>query len=144
MQGLDAVEKMDHAHRDVIRGICLCVLGRVALDQDDTDGAKAAFQQVVVQMEGRPKAISGGHLVVQAKAGLTRSGVGDQPFEEAVLLFGARQRFDFSFNAVANDGVSLLELSRAALTLGRVEQARELLERARAAGSGEAPAEELP
>jgi hypothetical protein len=40
-----------------------------------------------------------------------------------------------------DDGTSLLELSRAAAAAGRAEEASELRERARAAGSGEALAE---
>lgn len=144
MEALIAVEKMDHALRDMMRGLCLCVLGRTALEQDDRIGATAAFQQVLVQMEGRPNVISGGYLVVMAKAGLARSGGDGTAFEEALSLFESKNGYEFSFSPGTTDGVALLDLARAAADLGRLDDAHDLLERARGACSGEAATWEIP
>ena len=53
-------------------------------------------------------------------------------------FFEHRVGFNFSFLMVCSDDVSLLELARVANKLGRTQQASELFERARQAGSTEA------
>ena len=119
LAGLDAVEKSDHMYRDTIRGVCLCVLGRTALEQSDLPAARAAFQQAVSHLRGRPRALGGGHLIVQALAGLARLGGGPAHFEEALALFERREDFDFSLFWLCGDDVTVAELSRAAAALGR-------------------------
>ena len=95
-------------------------------------------------MDGRPNVISGGYLVVVAKAGLARSGGDSTAFDEALSLFQSRKGYEFSFSPGTSDGVALLDLARSAAALGRVEEARELLDRARSSGSGEAATWEIP
>lgn len=75
---------------------------------------------------------------MQALAGLARAGSGNGSFEQALSLWRERSGHDFSFMWVCTGGATLLELSRAAAALGRDAEAAELLESARAAGSGEA------
>ena len=138
LDGLEAVEKSDHMYRDTIRALCLCVLARTALEQEDLAAARAAFHQAIAHLRGRPRALGGGYLLVQALAGLSRAGEGLEPFEEARTLFEKRTGFDFSLLWLCNDDVTLLELSRAAAVLGRTADAEDLWNRAREAGSVEA------
>jgi len=138
LEGLDAVEGSDSMYRDSFRAICLCALGRTALAQSDAAAARAAFGQAVAHLRGRPRGLGGGHLLVQALAGLARAGEGAGRLDEAEALFAARRGHDFSALWTCTDDVSLLELARAAAAVGREERARELWERARSAGSGEA------
>jgi adenylate cyclase len=138
LEGLAAVERSDFMYRDTFRGVGLCALGRAAVAQHDLAAAGAAFGQAVAHLRGRPRSLGGGHLLVQALAGLSRAGSGEGPFEEALCLWRDRSGHDFSFMWVCTDGVTLLELSRAAAALGRDSEAAVLLEKARAAGSREA------
>jgi len=119
LEGLEAVEKSDHKYRDTFRAVCLCVLGRAALDQEDLPAARAAFTQAIAHLRGRPRDLGGGHLLVQALAGLSRAGEGAEHFEEAMRLLDGRQGFDFSYLWICSDEETLSELSRAAAALGR-------------------------
>jgi TolB-like protein/cytochrome c-type biogenesis protein CcmH/NrfG len=136
LEGLEATEKSDHMYRDTFRAICLCVLGRAALDQEDVPAARVAFAQAVAHLRGRPRALGGGHLLAQALAGLSRAEEGPKPYEEASRIFENRRGFDFSYLWCCSDDVTLYELSRAAGAIGRTEEASSLLEKARAAGRG--------
>ena len=138
LQGLEAVERSDFMYRDTFRAVCLCVLGRSALSEGDIAAAQAAFTQATAHLRGRPRALGGGQLLVQALAGLSRSGSGSGPLDEALALFDRREGYDFSMMWCCSDDVSLLELSRAAAAAGRPAQADELLRKAVAAGSREA------
>jgi TolB-like protein/Tfp pilus assembly protein PilF len=138
LEGLEAVEKSDHMYRDTFRAIGLTVLGRAALDEGDVPAARAAFAQAIAHLRGRSRALGGGHLLVQALAGLTRAGEGAEPQQEASRLFQDRRGFDFSYLWCCSDDISLFELSRAARAAGRMEEAAALLEKALAAGSSEA------
>jgi len=142
LQGLQAVEKSDFMYRDTFRGVSLCTLGRTALDQGDAAAGQAAFTQAVGHLRGRPRALGGGHLLVQALAGLARSGGGGTPLDEALALYDRRAGHDFSLMWACSDDVTLLELSRAAQACGRADAAVKLLARARsAAGEGVAGSE---
>jgi len=134
LSNLDEIERTDHVVRDSGRATALCVLGRVALDQDDIAAARAAFDQAAAQMRGRPAGIGGGHIMVQTLAGQTRAGAGPAPFDEALELFERREGFNFSWGLTSSKEVSLSELALAAATLGRDRLAQELLARARRAG----------
>ena len=81
---------------------------------------------------------------MQALAGLARSGHRVEPFEEATRLFEERQGHNFGPLIGISDDIDLLELSRAAAALGRMELARDLLEKARDHGSTEALTESVP
>ena len=137
LQGLEAVERSDNMYRDTFRGVCLCALGRTALQQNDREAARAAFHQAASHLRGRRRTLGGGSLLVQSLAGLARAGEGAAPLEEAMRLFERRKGFDFSFFWTLTDDVTLLELARAATAVDRNDQARPLLDRARQAGSGE-------
>jgi serine/threonine protein kinase/Tfp pilus assembly protein PilF len=117
LEGLEAVERSDHMYRDSFRANCLCALGRAALDQGDTAAARAAFSQAIAHLRGRPKALAGGHLLVQALAGLSRSGAGSPPLEEAIRLFEKRQEFNFCWLFGCSDAETAAEISAAAATL---------------------------
>jgi tetratricopeptide (TPR) repeat protein len=138
LAGLEVVEASDHMYRDIFRGFSLCTLGKVALQQGDIGAARAAFGQAASHMRGRPRAVGGGMVMVQALAGLARAGEGAAPFEEALLVFERRQGFNFLFFYGCVDHLALLELARAARALGRFDEASALLARAREAGSREA------
>ena len=138
LTGLRALEETDHMYRDTWRGLFLCGLGKTGLEQGDLDAARVAFTQASLHLRGRRGARGGGHVLVQALAGLTRCGEGPQPFEEAMHLFEQREGFDFGQLWYCDEDVGLLELSRAASTLDRIQLARELLERACDLGSAEA------
>ncbi len=138
LEALESVEKSDSMYRDSFLGVCLCALGRTALEQDDTAAAHAAFTRATAHLRGRPRGLGGGQLLVQALAGLARAGAGDAYLDQAVDLFRVRRGHDFSTLWVCTDDVSLLELARAAAAIGRPEDAAGLFAEARAAGSGEA------
>jgi hypothetical protein len=86
-------------------------------------------------LNGRPRTLGGGHLVVQALAGLARAGGDGAPFSEALALFESRQALNFQYFHGCHDDVTLLELARAARAVGRRGDAESLLARAREAGS---------
>ena len=142
LEGLDTVERSDHMYRDSFRAVCLCVLGRVALEENDLEAARASYVQAIAHLKGRPRALGGGHLLVQALAGLSRAGEGEAAYEQAVALWGKREGFNFSWLWRCSEDVTLYELSLAARALGRAGEAETLLHRALAAGSSEAAAGE--
>ncbi len=144
LEGLASVEKSDSMYRDTFRAVGLCALGRTAVGQEDLPAARTAFAQAVLHLRGRPRSLGGGHLLVQALAGLSRAGEGAGPFEEALALWRARTGHDFSFMWVCTGDVTLLELARSAAALGRAADAEEFLGKARAAGSQEALVGGLP
>jgi tetratricopeptide (TPR) repeat protein len=128
-EGLDATEKKDHMYRDTMRGLFLCGLGRTALEQEDAEAARAAFTQAVLHVRGRSGMRCGGHALVQALAGLARAVGEPRSFVEAIELFEQRRGFDFTPVWGLFDDIDLLELSRAARSLGRDDEARALLGR---------------
>lgn len=131
-------------YRDTFRGVCLCALGRTAVSQGDAAAAHAAFLQAASHLRGRPHGLGGGFLLVQALAGLARSGAGAAPFEEAIALYRSRRGHDFSVMWACSDDVTLLDLARAAAALGRGQESGELFSAARRAGSREASSLETP
>jgi tetratricopeptide (TPR) repeat protein len=140
LAGIEAAEKSDHMFRDSFRGVGLCALGRTALDQGDLEAARAAFGQAVAHLRGRPRTLGGGYLLVQALAGLTRAGAGQSHLDEALDRFRKREGANFSWLWMCSEDISLLELSRAALAIGREREAEELHRAALEAGSREAAA----
>ncbi len=143
LEGLEAVEKSDNMYRDTFRGVCLCALGRGALEQGDEAAARTAFSQAAAHLRGRPRGLGGGFLLVQALAGLARAGDAER-FGEAARLYRDRRGHDFSFLWACTDDVTLLELARAAAAVGRSGEAEDLFRQARAAGSREALALPAP
>ena len=144
LEGLALSEQTDHMYRDTFRGVCLVSLGRTALRQGDIDAARAAFQQAVLLFRGRPRALGGGHMLVQALAGLAQSGSGAALLEEAMTLEESRSGFNFNWLWCCQPEISHLELARAANVLGRKDLARTYLKRARDAGLHEALREPDP
>jgi tetratricopeptide (TPR) repeat protein len=137
LRALESVERSDHMFRDSFRGMALCCLARTAFDQGDVAAARAALHQVLAHVQGRERALGGGHLVVQALAGLARAGESVARFNEAHQLFAARDRFNFSAGSTTDDATTLTALAQAARALG-LPIASDLLIRARDAGSYEA------
>jgi hypothetical protein len=119
-------------------------LGRTALRQGDIDAARTAFQQAVFLFRGRPRALGGGHLLVQALAGLAQSGSGAALLDEAVNLERSQAGFNFMWLWCCQPEISHLELARAANAVGRKDLAHEYLQRARDAGLREALQEPDP
>ncbi|MEO6212144.1 MAG: protein kinase [Vicinamibacterales bacterium] len=136
LAGIAAAERSDHMYRDTFRAISLCGLARTALDQGDAAAAHAALTQVVAHLRGRERTLGGGFLLVQALAGLARSGDGIASLKEATRLFRERDRFNFSLLWTCDDETTLVELARAATALGLPTDG--MLDRAHAAGSYEA------
>ncbi len=137
LSGLEAVERSDHMYRDTFRAVALCSLARISLDADDLGAARAALHQAIAHIRGRPRTLGGGFLMTQALAGLARAGEGAHLLDEALQLFTERDRFNFAIVFSCADDVTLVELGRAALALGRPEGIA-LLERACQASSFEA------
>ncbi len=135
--GLERLEKTDHMYRDTWHGLFLCGLGRNALHLGDEPAAQAAFNQAVLHLRGRP-ARCGGHVLIQALCGMTRASGDAEPFEEASRRHEEREGFDFTQVWGCTEDVGLLELSKAADTLGRTELAGDLFQSALDWGSGEA------
>lgn len=134
---LDDIERSDHMYRDSNRAVALCILARIAFDQHDAAAALAALQQAIAHINGRHRMLGGGHLLVQAMAGLARAGAGAHWLVEARRLFTTRDRLDFSQVWTCQDDATLVELARAALALGDSD-GQALMERACEAGSIEA------
>jgi serine/threonine-protein kinase len=136
LSAIEAAEASDHPYRDTFRAYGLCVLGRIALEQGDLDGVRAAYGQVIAQLRGRTRPRSCGHLMVQALAGLGRAG-DTTAFIEALRLFECRETWDFTHFYGCLPEIDLFELARAAQALARSSEAGTLLARAREAGSRE-------
>jgi serine/threonine protein kinase/Flp pilus assembly protein TadD len=137
LEGIEAAEASDHSYRDMFRALGLCVLGRIALQQGDLAAARAAYAQVTSQLRGRTRPRACGHLMVQALAGLGRTG-NAAAYEEGLDLAQRRHTWDFGLFYGCQHEQGLLELARAAQALGRSAQTQALLARAREAGSLEA------
>jgi TolB-like protein/Tfp pilus assembly protein PilF len=135
LESVRDAETSDHVFRDNYRAISLCLLGDIALRQDDDEAARVAFDQAIAQMRGRPHGAGRGWVVVNALAGQARATGDERPLDEALRLEASREGFDFSFAGWAATRYStLMHLAVAAAGLGRREHARELLQGARAAG----------
>ena len=102
------------------------------------------INQAALHLRGRSRARGGGHPFVQALCGLAQSERVEAAFEEALDVFRRREGFDFRFFWCCMDDLTLLELARAAKSLGRTELARQLLSEAIDIGSMEALSEEMP
>jgi serine/threonine protein kinase/tetratricopeptide (TPR) repeat protein len=138
LDALETIERSDHMYRDTFRASALCCLARIAFDQGDLPAARAALQQVVAHVQGRDRMLSGGHLMVQALAGLARAGDGKVRLDEAHTLWRMRTRFDFS-HGFSGDATTLTALGLAARALC-LPESRALLQQASDAGSSEARA----
>jgi eukaryotic-like serine/threonine-protein kinase len=137
LQGVQSVERSDFSYRDTIRALCLGALGRATLLLDDRAAAHAAFAQAIAQMRGRSRTQAGGHVLVHALAGLSRTTGDPAAFEEGLRTFETRDGYSFKYFFGCSDAFTLLELARTAHALGRQELARSLLARARSAGCRE-------
>lgn len=138
IRSLEDVEGSDHVYRDTTRAVCLVSLGRTASQQADQEAAVAGFRQAEQHLRGRARALGGGHLLVQALAGLARASGDVASYEQARDLFDKREGFDFTWLWMCTDDVTLFELARAANAVGREADARALRQRALEAGSVEA------
>jgi serine/threonine protein kinase/tetratricopeptide (TPR) repeat protein len=135
LEGLNSIERSDHAYRDTIRAFCLGALARVALAQGDDEGARVAYAQAVAQMRGRKLTLAGGHALVQALAGLARATNDGSHFREGLTLFEERESYSFNLFFGCSDDTTAFELALAADALGLAAEATRLLNRARMAGN---------
>ena len=113
-RALERVEAADHMYRDTHRAFCLGVLGRCAVDDRDPVAATALFSQAVAHLRGRPRALGGGHHLVQALAGLAEATSDAAPLTQAIAEFRSRAAFNFGWAFFASDVDSLLALAKAA------------------------------
>jgi serine/threonine-protein kinase len=134
LAGLDEVERSDFMYRDTNRVMCLIALGRTAADQGDTDGARTAFEQAIAHVKGRPRTLAGGTLVVRALAGLARLYRLTDLYAEARQRESTREEFDFSWVCLCDDFVTYEELAETAQVLGKEDDARAYLARAKETG----------
>jgi serine/threonine-protein kinase len=134
LRALERVEAADGMYRDTHRAFCLDVLARCALDAGDSSSAAALFGQAVAHLRGRPRALGGGHYLVQSLAGLAMAKAAPAPLDEALAEFHARSSFQFGWAFTASDVDSLVALATAALALGHPEGAA-LVRAAEAAGA---------
>jgi non-specific serine/threonine protein kinase len=124
LRALERIESADHMYRDTHRGAALIVLGRSALDEGDDDAAAAAFGQAEAHLRGRPRALGGGHLLVQALAGLARASRHRGRLDEAIAIFETRRAHNFNWAFLASDIESTVHLAIAASVLGHGEADR--------------------
>ena len=137
LAGLEKVEQSDHMFRDSFRCVALSSLARTALDQGDWPAARAALEQVISHLGGRPRTLGGGFFETQALAGLARADRDAARLDEALAFYRTRPRLNFDHIWFDGEEATLVQLALAAAALGRAE-ARGLLEEARALGSYEA------
>ncbi len=103
LAALTAVEASDFYYRDTWRAIALKTMGRIALAKDDAAGARSCFERALAQMEGRPRALGTGGLVVQCRAGLARLNGDAAAWREADQLWRQPAGYDFSWLWSATD-----------------------------------------
>jgi tetratricopeptide (TPR) repeat protein len=130
LAGIEAAELSDHAYRDTFRAHGLVVLGRIALDAEHVVAAAAAFRQVLAQSQGRSRTRSCGHFAVQALAGLARASGDTGAYDQARRLFDGRAAYNFEPFFGATDDLTLSDLAASARSVGRANEAGELLARA--------------
>ncbi len=123
LRGLERVEGADNMYRDTHRAFCLDVLARCALDDGDPSAAAALFGQAVAHLRGRPRALGGGHYLVQSLAGLAVASADRAPLDEAIAEFRARSSFQFGWAFTASEVDSLVALATAACALGHADAA---------------------
>ena len=138
LKSLDVIERSDHPLRDSVRATCLCIVGRIALDEGNLVAAQVAYRQAMLHVRGRPSGCGIGHTVVQALAGQSRAGAGTGAFVEARRIFEERSAYDFSYAGLASNALTLVDLALAARDLGSSSEASEFLRRAHELHSAEA------
>jgi serine/threonine-protein kinase len=134
LECLKILEGEDLMSRSALRSLTLTALGRTALDRGEPETARIAFQQAL-SIGGKPSMGGGnGHLMVQARAGLTCAGGGPGPFEKAVKHFRNRKHVDFAYGGLASDVITSLDLAKAARVLDRQDEVDRWMKSARHAG----------
>lgn len=114
LDSLERIERSDHVYRDTFRVCTLIILGSTALDQSDAAAARAAFNQAIAHVRGRPRTLAGGWLVARALAGLACSDGDVSRYEEARSRIEARTEFDFSWLWQCDETAVQADLTRAA------------------------------
>lgn len=117
---LQRVEQSDFFYRDSYRTFALLTLGRISLQRDDAGAASTAFKQALAAMEARPSTLGGGHLMVQALAGLAAAASDPDALARAQELFAQRAApWNFDWNWGSNDRETQIALSEAARALAK-------------------------
>ena len=115
---LQRVEQSDFFYRDSFRTYALLTLGRICLQRDDAKAASTAFKQALAAMEARPSTLGGGHLLVQALAGLAASASEPNVLARAQVLFAQRAapwNFDWTWGSSDHETQSALSAAARAL-----------------------------
>ena len=68
LDALEEVERTDFMYPTTQRVVALVTLGRVAAAEADLEAARAAFQQALAHIKGRPRMTAGGPLTIRALA----------------------------------------------------------------------------
>ena len=130
LAGLERIEQTDHMYRDSFRVVTLLTLGLTALDQRDHDAARAAFDQAIAHVKGRPHTLGGGMLVIRALAGSRALTATSRRTEEACVRLEARHEFDFSWLWGCEERDACGDLAHAAHAVGRLADAQRFSARA--------------
>ena len=118
LEGLDAVERSDFIFRDSIRVYALVTLGRIAVAQGDSAGARAAFGQAIEHVQGRPRTLAGGTMWVWAHALLALVEHDANAYRLAAERFERRDAFDFSWLNLCDDFETYAILAESAHAVG--------------------------
>ena len=119
---LQRVEQSDFFYRDSFRTYALLTLGRISLQRDDAEAAATAFKQALTAMEARPSTLGGGHLMVQALAGLAASALEPDALARAQVLFAERAApWNFDWTWGSSDHETQNALSGAARALAECD-----------------------
>jgi len=129
--GLTSVDKSDHMYRDTFRGICLISLGRTSIEKKDDEAARAAFGQLIAHVKGRPRALGGGHLMVQGLCGLARASRSEAHLNDAIALITDGTGYDFSWSWACSDHQTYAAVAEACRAFGRHAEAEAWEARAR-------------
>jgi len=95
MESLEIIEASDHTIRDTRRTTTLCTLSRIAAEHGDVGAARAASNQCVAHLRGRPRGSGLGFTMVSALAVLARIDRDMEIYEEALGLYLGREGYDF-------------------------------------------------
>ena len=119
LTGLESVDRTDHMYRDTYRAVCLLNLGRVAWDQGDVEGARAAFAQCSLHLDGRPRTLGGGFLGCCALAGQALASRDVEALAKGVRRLLRRDEGNWSWLFGCSRNETVRDLTRAAEAVGR-------------------------
>jgi serine/threonine-protein kinase len=134
LEGLDVIERTDYMYRDTNRVFALVTLGRTAIAQGDAPAAVAAFEQAGEHVNGRPRTLAGGTLLVRAEAGLAQVTRDTRLYQAACHRMSRRTAFNYTWLWLCDDYLTWAMLADVAHALGRHDDARAFFTNAVAGG----------